>query len=160
MISSLHPSSNLTVRKGSTVKLSCNASGFPIPNISWQREVRQNSVYFVASKDYQVNCPPPPSSRFPLKQKNKKIQRQWVMAHRRRSKSGAAPTELSLLRWTFTDYLALGQAQKRTWGIFRYDIWNLCKNDIIFDECTRWGHFPSTLHYSLAVLHNDQDQCG
>ena len=40
MISSLHPSSNLTVRKGSTVKLSCNASGFPIPGINWQREVR------------------------------------------------------------------------------------------------------------------------
>ena len=40
MISTLHPGSNLTVRKGSTVKLACNATGFPEPEISWEREVR------------------------------------------------------------------------------------------------------------------------
>ena len=40
VISSLHPGSNLTVRKGSTVKLACNATGFPKPDITWQREVR------------------------------------------------------------------------------------------------------------------------
>jgi len=38
VISSLHPGSNLTVRKGSTVKLACNATGFPKPDITWQRE--------------------------------------------------------------------------------------------------------------------------
>ena len=39
VISNVHPSHNLTVRKGSTVKLVCNATGFPKPEINWQREV-------------------------------------------------------------------------------------------------------------------------
>ena len=39
VISNVHPSHNLTVRKGSTVKLVCNATGFPEPEINWQREV-------------------------------------------------------------------------------------------------------------------------
>jgi len=38
VISNVHPSHNLTVRKGSTVKLVCNATGFPEPEINWQRE--------------------------------------------------------------------------------------------------------------------------
>ena len=41
VISNVHPSHNLTVRKGSTVKLVCNATGFPVPEISWQREVSE-----------------------------------------------------------------------------------------------------------------------
>jgi len=33
-----HPGDNLTVKKDSSLKLSCNASGFPSPILSWQRK--------------------------------------------------------------------------------------------------------------------------
>lgn len=51
VISNVHPSHNLTVRKGSTVKLVCNATGFPVPEISWQREVSEK-FYVMYSKHY------------------------------------------------------------------------------------------------------------
>ena len=35
----LNPGRNITVRKGSTVKLVCNATGFPKPEIVWERQV-------------------------------------------------------------------------------------------------------------------------
>lgn len=38
VINMLNPGNNITVRRGSTVKLSCNATGFPPPEIVWQRE--------------------------------------------------------------------------------------------------------------------------
>jgi len=37
-IATSHRGQNLTVRKDSSLKLSCNASGFPSPRISWQRQ--------------------------------------------------------------------------------------------------------------------------
>ena len=39
VINMLNPGNNITVKRGSTVKLSCNATGFPQPEIVWQREV-------------------------------------------------------------------------------------------------------------------------
>ena len=42
VISMLNPGRNITVRKGSTVKLVCNATGFPKPEIVWERQVRIN----------------------------------------------------------------------------------------------------------------------
>ena len=39
VISMLNPGRNITVRKGSTVKLVCNATGFPKPEIVWERQV-------------------------------------------------------------------------------------------------------------------------
>ena len=39
VISMLNPGRNITIRKGSTVKLVCKATGFPKPEIVWQREV-------------------------------------------------------------------------------------------------------------------------
>ena len=45
VINMLNPGNNITVRRGSTVKLSCNATGFPPPEIVWQREVKRNQVY-------------------------------------------------------------------------------------------------------------------
>ena len=44
VISMLNPGRNITVRKGSTVKLVCNATGFPKPEIVWERQVRFNSL--------------------------------------------------------------------------------------------------------------------
>ena len=43
VISMLNPGRNITVRKGSTVKLVCNATGFPKPEIVWERQVRIDS---------------------------------------------------------------------------------------------------------------------
>jgi len=37
-ITTSHSGQNLTVKKDSSLKLSCNASGFPLPTISWQRQ--------------------------------------------------------------------------------------------------------------------------
>jgi len=39
-ITTSHTGQNLTVKKDSSLKLSCNASGFPSPTISWQRQHR------------------------------------------------------------------------------------------------------------------------
>lgn len=39
-ITTSHAGQNLTVKKDSSLKLSCNASGFPSPTISWQRQHR------------------------------------------------------------------------------------------------------------------------
>ena len=39
-ISLVNPSGKLSVRKGSNVRLACNATGYPTPTILWQREVR------------------------------------------------------------------------------------------------------------------------
>ena len=39
VISMLNPGRNITVRKGSTVKLVCNATGSPKPEIVWERQV-------------------------------------------------------------------------------------------------------------------------
>ena len=44
VISMLNPGRNITVRKGSTVKLVCNATGFPKPEIVWERQVNDISV--------------------------------------------------------------------------------------------------------------------
>jgi len=38
VINMLNPGNNITVKRGSTVRLSCNATGFPQPEIVWQRE--------------------------------------------------------------------------------------------------------------------------
>ena len=45
VISMLNPGRNITVRKGSTVKLVCNATGFPKPEIVWERQVSNFTKY-------------------------------------------------------------------------------------------------------------------
>ena len=119
VISSLHPSSNLTVRKGSTVKLSCNASGFPIPGISWQREV--SSTLHKITKSIAPALLVLSSSQT-KEQKDPKTMSDGTDV---RSKSG----ELSLLQWTFIDQLERGQTwAKKNLRDFSYVIWNLWKN--------------------------------
>ena len=118
VISSLHPSSNLTVRKGSTVKLSCNASGFPIPGISWQREV--SSTLHKITKSIAPALLVLSSSQT-KEQKDPKTMSDGTDV---RSKSG----ELSLLQWTFIDQLERGQTwAKKNLRDFSYVIWNLWK---------------------------------
>ena len=45
VISMLNPGRNITVRKGSTVKLVCNATGFPKPEIVWERQVSHTITF-------------------------------------------------------------------------------------------------------------------
>ena len=158
MISSLHPSSNLTVRKGSTVKLSCNASGFPIPGISWQREVRTKYLRLCVlpkiTKSIALASSPT------KEQKDPKTMSDGTEVR----KSG----ELSLLQWTYIDDLKKARAKKNLRD-FSYVIWNLWKNDTIFlewenlgrrptvNECTRPLSQRNPELFITFLLHNDQD---
>ena len=46
-ISLLNPDAGkLSVRKGSNVRLACNATGYPAPTILWQREVSSPCIAF------------------------------------------------------------------------------------------------------------------